>query len=322
MINPPDQRGEIAIVRPSATRLRIAVVLACGFWGATLSAAFWTLPHDLPSDIAQLQAGAHALRNGQNPYDVIGPGRVFDYPFLLFYPMPAVYAAIPLTAIPMRIADPLVTGLGAAGLAWVLTRERVNDPRLLVFASFAFLACAQFTQWPPALVAATFLPWLSPLLAVKPTIAAALWLAFPSWKTLLGASAIVLLSLILHPWWLPPWIASTQTATHVRPLITLHGGPLLLAALWKWREPHARLLVALASVPQSPFLYEAIPLFLIPRSWESAALLVAGTVLVRILFVAGAPYPDYVTQSAAMGQWMIWCLYLPCLYLVLRRETT
>ena len=103
------------------------------------------------------------------------------------------------------------------------------------------------------------------------------------------------------------------------PLITPLG-PLLLLALLRWRRPEARLLVALACVPQTLILYMTVPLFLIPGTLGESALLAA------LSWVAQAttftmphqpPHPSFYTDSA----WVIvMFLYVPCLIMVLRRR--
>jgi hypothetical protein len=97
------------------------------------------------------------------------------------------------------------------------------------------------------------------------------------------------------------------------------GGPLILLALLKWRRADARLLVALACVPQTPVLYEVVPLFLLVRTFKEAALLVVLTGVVGALVNRIAQGADYNTWMAINGQWMVWLVYLPCTAIVLRR---
>jgi hypothetical protein len=92
----------------------------------------------------------------------------------------------------------------------------------------------------------------------------------------------------------------------------------LLAAL-RWRRPEARLLVTLACVPQTPLLYEAVPLFLIPARWSESWLLAALTVAVEIALEVSGPYASYDARMATGGKWMVWLLYVPCAGIVLCR---
>lgn len=67
----------------------------------------------------------------------------------------------------------------------------------------------------------------------------------------------------------------------------------MLIALLRWREPMARLAVAWACMPQTPIPYEAVPLFLIPRTWTESSVLAGLTMLVRELHRLGGPYENY-----------------------------
>jgi hypothetical protein len=154
-------------------KARIGIALACASFGAAISLYFWSLPHPLPSDFSQVWAGARALWRGESPYSAVGPTtQSFSFGWRTPYPLPAFLIGMPFTALPLRIADALFVGLGAAALAWAMTRERWNDPRLLVFASFGYLNAAQMLQWSPLLTAAAVIPSLGFVLAAKPTIGA------------------------------------------------------------------------------------------------------------------------------------------------------
>jgi hypothetical protein len=163
------------------------------------------------------------------------------------------------------------------------------------------------------------MPALSFVLLAKPTIGAALWIAYPSKAAPLWALALGLASVVIWPWWPAAWVANLGSGPHIVPPITRLGGPFILLALLRWRRPEARLLAALGCVPQSPFLYEAVPLFLVPRTGPEAAGLAGLTVAVKIAWELGKPYNGYEETSAAMGQWMVYLLYLPCVLMILAR---
>jgi hypothetical protein len=98
------------------------------------------------------------------------------------------------------------------------------------------------------------------------------------------------------------------------------GGFLLLLSLLRWRQPEGRLLAAFACVPQTPALYETIPLFLIPRSrWGGlllAALSLLATAYMRAVMPleAGMPIEENLAQRWPI---MFWFMYLPALAMVL-----
>jgi hypothetical protein len=291
--------------------------------GITLVAAWlsWSAHkgiYDVPrSDFAQIQAAAEAWLAGKDPYAVVGSGREYDQYFPLFYPFTAVLVGVPFTVVSLR--DAAFAALGALVLAWALS----SSPRYR-FAWFglvtpAFIYSVRMSQWTPLLIGAALLPDIGFLLACKPTMGAALWLAFPTRRALIAAALFTAISLVVFPTWPVRWLADLSAATHVRAPVTFHGGPLLLFALLRWRRPEGRLLAALSLIPQTPELYEALPLFLIPRTaWQGAllAILCYGVVFGR---AAGMAPTDYVADTALTGQWMVWLLYVPCLIMVLAR---
>src|SRR4029079_16871833 len=97
----------------------------------------------------------------------------------------------------------------------------------------------------------------------------------------------------------------------------LPGGFTVLLALTRWRRPEARLLVALACVPQSLLVYETVPLALIPRGWKEACAFTALSYLV----LWWLPSPEYSFPEFALssGRLSTLLLYLPCGLMVLRR---
>jgi hypothetical protein len=299
---------------------RVAFATGIGLATGAFSLYFWALPRDEPSDFSWVWYAARAFWSGENPYDVIGPGKPWDVRHPLFYPFPAVLIAMPFALLPLYWANAVFAALGASSLAWALSVNSLANPRLLVFLSFAFLHAVEPVQWSPFLTAAALTPSLGFMFAAKPTIAAALWIGYPSRRGLQWAMMLTLLSLAVWPGWVEAWRGVLGAGTHVVPPITRWGGPLLLLGLLRWRQPEARLLTALACVPQAPFLYEAVPLFLIVRRIEEAVVLCSGTLAVFLIVLHGGPYIDYEASAAAIGQWMVWLLYLPSLVLVLRRH--
>jgi len=299
-------------------RARVFVVLGIGTIAAAVSFYFWSLPHDAPSDFAQIWAGSRALLQGDSPYEAVGPGKNFNYRWRTPYPLPAFLIGIPASFLPLFPANALFAGCGAAALAWSLTRTRLDDPRLLVFASFAYLHAAQASQWSPLLTAAALTPGLAFVLAAKPTIGAALWIAYPSWRSAWVIVATFLVSLLVRPYWIKEWWPTLSDLTHVVAPIEFWGGPLILLSLLKWRLPEARLIAALACVPQSTFMYDALPLFLVVKRAEEGAALCGLMLIAHAIWDAG-PKTDFTSTTLALGQWIVWLVYLPCVVMVLRR---
>jgi hypothetical protein len=298
---------------------RLACATAIGLLIAGYADWFWSHPRPKPSDFTQPWAAARIFLQGEDPYALIGPGRPFNHEFPLIYPATSAVAAMPFAWLPPRLADALFIGLGAALLAWALTRKTLANPQLLVFASFAMMVAAQTVQWSPWLTAAALTPWLGFLFACKPSIGVAMLAAYPSRTALISAGGFALLTIAIWPWWVAAWWDLLPAATHMSTPMMRWGGPFILLALLKWRRPDARLLAALACVPQTPVLYEVVPLFLLVRTFREGTLLIVLTGLAgRIVEVAGAG-TDYHTWMAISGQWMVWLVYLPCTVMVLRR---
>lgn len=286
----------------------------------TLLAGFLAVPHIgvvRASDFDQLWYGARALVHGANPYEAVGPGRTFPWQFPLFYPLPGVLFAVPFTAVPVRMASLLFSVMSGGALALALTRERSH--RVAALASFSFFYAVAVSQWSPLFVAATVFPVLGVLFVAKPTIGAAIWLYRPSWKTALACATVLALSVIIRPSWPGEWLAGLGAATHIVAPITYPGGALVLLALARWRRPEARLLVAMACVPQTTLLYEVLPLFLIPNTWRQSWMLVALTWLVQGIEVVAGPFPLLPDRVAFSGKLSLALCYLPCVVMLLMR---
>jgi hypothetical protein len=158
------------------------------------------------------------------------------------------------------------------------------------------------------------------LWACKPTIGAALLVAYPNWRSVAAGALFFLVALAVHPAWPREWLANLSAAPHVvSPVRQSIAGPLVLLALWHWRRADARLLVALACVPQTPLLYEAVPLFLLVTTWLEGAVLAALTYAAWFWWQRSAPFASYADAMAASGRAMVWFLYLPLTALILWR---
>ena len=277
------------------------------------------LPHPGQlSDLQQVLVGTRAWLAGGNPYDAVRTWGAWPYPLL--YPFTAVIAAAPLAALPTWLAEALFTSLGAGFLGWGLTRNADDAPKLLVFVSAPFLHAVVLNQWSPLLVGAALTPWLGFLLLCKPNIGLALFAALPSMAAAATSAALAALSLFLWPHWMFEWRAALRNAPNAISPIALPGGLLLLLAAFRWRRAEGRLLLALSIVPQTTLAYEALPLFLIPRTWTDAWIVWGGTTLALVGHSVTGPYADQLAWVRAGGLWLLYCAYLPCLVVVLRGD--
>jgi hypothetical protein len=273
-----------------------------------------------PSDFQPLWEATRAWWHGINPYTIPGP---FEWSHhYLAYPMPAVLVASPFAALPLRWAETLFVALGFGALAFVLTRDRWRRPGPpWVFASIVGVFVAQHAQWSMLMTAAPFVPAaLGFVLVCKPTIGLALFAARPSKAAARGCAVVTVVSLLVFPGWPKAWWEATRPIANVVGAPVMHlGGVLVLAALARWRRADARLLVALALVPQTPMIHEAVPLFLIAETLEEGAILAMLTLVAFAALFRLGPYPDQSAFYAMSGRLMVWCLYLPATIIVCRR---
>lgn len=319
--------------RPSL-RARVLVALAV----AALAAVLVTVVgRGQRLDVDQLWHGARALLGGRDPYQAVGPGLAFDFPWHLGYPATALLAVAPLAALPLLVARALFAALGAGALAYALTRD--GWERLPVLGGGAVFMAVTAGQWSPLLMAATLLPGLAWVAAAKPNIGGALVLATLRPRVMVvafvGGVALLLASLALDSGWPAAWLAAHRAAGHFRAPVQhwMAGGPLVLLAALRWRRPEARVLLAMALTPHTTLVYEAAPLALVARTRGEALALallswVAWALQWRYLPPGGPPYPPglsfegsaaYASYVGHAGDVVLWLCYLPCLAMVLRR---
>jgi len=302
-------RTNPAAVRPG---LLFLVVTLAFVLGCRLLLYVW-MP-DRTSDFDFLYDAAARLVRGENPYP---PGAQW-FP----YPLPAVLLAVPFTAIPLALARPIFDLLVGGAFVYALWRYR-GPYALLAVVSGAYLFAMTNGQTTPLMVAASLVPALGFLLAVRPNTGASLWIARPSRMALLGASVFLALSLVVRPswpweWWTALPLDNTQL---MPPALRPFGVVLLLAAL-RWRSPEGRLLLAIALIPQSTLPYELVPLALIPASRIEMGIYVAGS-WIAVAAAAGLHLSPGMAEWTAPGWLVTLCaVYLPMLYLVLRRQTS
>jgi hypothetical protein len=309
-----------SLVKPVPPQvLRVSLTMTAALTGALLACIVWSRPQPVRSDLAPVWASARALLHQQDPYEAVGPGRAYDTVFPQIYPMTSIVTAAPLALLPLRWADALFVGLGFGLFTWAATSRRLMTPALVALVSLPALMTLQTSQWSLLLTGAALMPVCGWLLIAKPTIGLALFAAYPRWKTAVGCAALLALSFLILPGWLPEWRATLASAPHVVAPITRPGGLLVLLALLKWKRAEARLLVALACVPHTTAPYETIPLFLIPATWLQAWGLWACAVLAYVAQWATGPYGSQAEYWASGARWIVALIYLPCLVMVLRR---
>lgn len=302
--------------RRRAALLTRRALIACVLIAAARAALFFVRPAQ-PTDFDQLWWAAGALLGGEDPYRVIAQG---SSPYPLYYPLPAVLLAVPFSLVPLAMARVLWDI--AVGWSLVLGLSRRPPFALLALGSGAYVHAMVRGQVTPLLVAAVLVPALGWLLSVKPNVGLALWAAFPLRRIAVQCGAAVLLSLAVWPAWpLTMWQALQVNSSHIRPPIALPFGWLLLAGALRWRTPEGRLLAALALIPQHLQPYETLVLCLVPRSAREMGIFVAGSWIALIPLIARPDAGPLDLQALGREVWpyLLVCVYLPALFLVLRR---
>lgn len=296
-----------------ARRRRILVgALAAAITGTYVMLLYDRLPPTAVSDFDATWAAARALRAGADPYAAIQSP---PWPWTLQYPLPAVLVAWPFSFLPLHFARGAFIAASVGLLAY--TASRTAWWPLLMLLGGPMLVALNSVQWTPLLTGAVLAGPLAAVLAAKPTTALPLLAAYPRRNLVLAVVALTAVGFMVRPDWVSGWLNALGGAPH-KPAILRPGGALLLLALLRWRLPESRQLAALAIVPLSPHLYEALPLALVARSRrEMLALTVCGTLGLGAHYLWPARHvPDHGT-----GQWLIVFLaaYLPALVIVLRR---
>ena len=305
-------------------RLRIWLALAASALSA-IRALLWVAGERKARDFDQVWFAARALFAGRDPYREIGPGLSFDWPAPLYYPLTAAIPVAPLALLDRRLAAVIFSAIASGAFVWAATRRSLA-PAVVITSASAALA-AETVQWSPLLGAAFGISWLGVLLSAKPSIGLAIFAARPTKLATVGTIALVAVSLALMPSWPVDWIAALHHTSlgmkggtpYFAPMGTA-GGAFAILALLRWRRPEARLIFALACVPQTPLLYETVPLFLVPATITEGGILWLGSWLAALWVSLSGPYdadlPRFIVSARAIG----WCLYAPCVVIVLRRR--
>ena len=302
-------------------RLLVAIGVACA---AAAIATYAIRSHGDPNnagDFTWYWRAGRAILEGQSPYRVINPDGPYPRNAGFLYPLPAALIAAPFALFPLWHGMAAFSAFAAGTLAFVMTRD--GYWRLPLLMSFPMLWCVQSGQWTPLVVAAALSPVLACLAIAKPTIAAAAFAHSPTRRFAASATAILLLALALAPGWPSEYLAEIRVRAAVNYSIPflVFPGPLLLLAVARWRRPEARLLLALACVPQTMLFYDQLPLLVLARSFREALVMaVASYVPIAVIFFLPRPPDDSVAATLVITSPVIVCLYyLPCLVAVLLR---
>jgi hypothetical protein len=282
-------------------KLRIAVSAAIGVASGVFC---WFLMEHFHQDAADFRWAlrlAQRLLARQNPYDTP----------LEQYPLTAALFALPFVRLQPEIAAGTFYGLSSALLAFGLTRS--NYRGLLIFLAYPYWAGLLTVQWSPIIAASAFFPFLLPVTMAKPQIGLPVFLTRGSRRGIVACFIVAALSLSVMPRWPLIWVAQMKNYEHFVPLRVLPG-PLLLLALFRYRDRDSILLLLAACMPQRWF-FDSFILWLIPKSRRE--------ILFTVFFSWGVGIWRwyYVPRSFnEVGRWAVIFLYLPMLVVILLRR--
>ena len=303
--------------RPVALRHRVWAAVAIGL----ISGVFCWLCSLRPGSVADysyVHGAARLFLDGQNPYAVMGTSaEALARETTLYYPFTAVMAALPLARLSLGVASAIFLGLSAGLLAFFITRDGLW--RIHILASSSFVLAALLAQFSPLVMVMAFAPSAGLVAVLKPNIGLALFARRPSLRAAVSAAAFVAVSLLVFPGWPVHWLRNvradvTETGVHVMP-IRAFGGWLLLLSLVAWKSARGRLLLVMSCVPQLLFFYDALLLWLIPRTRKQSIFLTACSQLAAISWYVFIRDGQSIVRAAAPS--VIWLIYMPALLLVL-----
>ncbi len=318
---------------PTSIRQRALFTILALSLAALVLGVYWPRVSLLSDFDLQIQA-ARALAAGENPYLTVGPQSQHFFPFGYYYPLPAAFFGAPLAWLP-PLPSRLIFVLVSTGiLAWIASRD--GWIRFPMFVSGAFASAVSLGQWSMLLTASLMAPALAWISAVKPNMALPFTIARLSRDYLLRlvvpGAGLGLLAFVLVPTWPRDWLTildESPPGSHEAPLL-MSGGFVLLLALLRCRTFEGRLLIGMASVPQTGIMYDTLPLFLVCRthvqSWVMAFCSAAGFMAMlgvgaRYLADTNVMMPGYREQfisfRQAFGPYLLATGYLPALGIVL-----
>jgi hypothetical protein len=291
------------------------------------------------SDFSYPLRAARRLIAGLDAYNdpTAGPGHAYPHEAQFPYPLPAALIALPFVALPPYAAGAAFIGLSSSLLAYGCTRQGWKC--LGIFLSPSYFVALSVAQWSPLAVAAGLLPALLPLAIAKPNSAFPPALGRPRLQAWLWCGLPLLLAELASPGWIPRWLDSfsTQPAGRYLPPATVPlVGPLALVAslgmaIMAYQTPNRRrrtslrVLLATLVVPQHPFFYDQLTLWLVPETLGQSLILSASAWAAYLAWFGqhgGVPSLALTAQGPDLA-WTMVTFHLPALTLAawqLRRE--
>jgi hypothetical protein len=314
------------MLRADSLSSRVILAVLVGIGTSTIFVAAQVLLGNNPSgpwlgaDFFQIWAMLQALRSGMSPY-------VMGCPLIppcadanQYYPVTAGLAVWPLGYFTPAVASTFFVGFSAACLAFAMFRR--DRHRVALFLSYPFFIAVISGQWAPLIMAASLTKGAEWLYAAKPQLGLALFVARPRVRTIVLCCAFAVVSLLVMPGWPLEWWNAASDSRYVGSPI-LHFAwfaPILLLSALRWRTPEGRLLLALSLVPQTPYCYDQLLLWFVPRTHrESLNLTWLSWLMLGAWRVFAYPKQTDLIVLATFAPYNVLFLFIPCLIMVLRR---
>jgi hypothetical protein len=217
-----------------------------------------------PGDYLYWYEASRAILRGVSPYSKIpamDPER-FVTPF--FYPLPTALLTIPFAWLPYAVSGGVFVALTSGLLAYGLL-YRGGGWALVTLLSPAFIISVIGGTWTIPLAAAGLLPWLAFVFVAKPNLAVPLWFRHPAWWPILSGAALCGVSFLIQPTWLTEWLAAMRSMVGHPPPLVSSGAFVVLLLLTRWQSPASWFVIAMACVPQQAYVYDQLPLWLVPE---------------------------------------------------------
>ncbi|MCS6839598.1 MAG: hypothetical protein RMJ54_12590 [Roseiflexaceae bacterium] len=254
---------------------------------------------------------ARSLLLGNNPYKLTNLGPETFPPDVLLYPMPAILLIFPLAYLSDDLAVSIFLAISSFLLAYAI---HIRMPHCTpILASASFWACVLDAQWSILLTFFLLFSLLSPLSVVKPPLAMAAVAVQPSIRkailVLIGMIIICVVTIPILQSWPFDWLENIVRPRYRRlVVIWTIPGFLLCIALIRWKDPAARLLLALACFPQYPDFYDHVALGLIPNT-RKRGLIFAGISWILFIF----------SRLTGQRMWSVVALYLVALVFLMMK---
>jgi hypothetical protein len=303
-----------------STAARLAVALAVASGASCIAAYSQFASNGFGGDFAWVWRATKIVLDGGNPYTVLRPysSEIWGDAYF-YYPLPAIGFALPVVWLSRQWAAIAFVAGSTFLLALAITRDGFH--RVPPFVSAPYFVMCALAQTSAATLAFALVPSAAGLTVMKPNLGLALFLSAPRWRTALVGALLLVGSVVVAPEWPRTWLAVLSTSPHHRSMLATVGGPLALLALLRWRRPGGRLVAAMEVIPHAPFLYDDVPLWLVPQTYREAFTLTwLSWVGFGAWFVTNYDPALGGADLRRLAPWIVVTLYLPAVVMILRRR--